>query len=855
MQRSVVVAGSLLAVLGLLGWLLWVGTTDPAPEVAAAPAAAQPDPPLERPATGLAQPGEGPETVLTATLEPQTAPDVRGRVESTPAGDVLEVVLIDPSGAPVAGAEVWVLADASSEDNRVFGLLDEVDARMRELGARRESDGAGRLDIAAPGGAPTLILASRAPLWGVARIDADDEGPIELELEHDATLRACVVDGRNRPLAGATVQLLQKHERWSSSARDRVAEGERAIATFRHAQRTVRAAKDRSWALGIDALLEEPVERAIEPGALPTDVVTLALPQTGSAEVRVFDEGWVELAGDGEASLGIIREGEPQRVSPFSDIRRPRTEQPVENGVARFPFVELGRELEIQARRGGSRIATYAFGRGPSVAGEKRTFDVRLGSDHPVARIRAVDGEGRPIANTGLHVRVRVRARHISNEDDVQVETDDQGWFKVDLANDWIEGTSRVLIVTRGQKDDPQASGEVDAGRELQPGLNDLGQVVLAEAALFVRGRVVSTAGEPMAGAKLELRTRSEERDWWNNEWSFRQQAGEDGRFEVRGTFAGDEFQLGASKEGWAGSRREFVPGEGALVLELSAEGAVAGSVLLDGEIPPDLLRLRLKSPGHGVDHWDTLNAELEPDGTFRFDGLVAGEHALTLGFEGGELMEIPGIIVRAGETTRDPRLAGIDLRGTLFVHHLTFVTADADASLQGQISFGPPDAEELAGNRWFHERELDLVTEHEALDLIVSARGYRTATLKNVRGDVEVRLEGGLRVRLRLVGDAELPQPPLFVKAVLAPADDTHNSLDWGAAPFDQSREIAVRVPAAGEMNVQWILERRSSGSSVATTADVEPEQTVEVLDLPDQIVEVSLTREQMQLILSALE
>jgi hypothetical protein len=55
--------------------------------------------------------------------------------------------------------------------------------------------------------------------------------------------------------------------------------------------------------------------------------------------------------------------------------------------------------------------------------------------------------------------------------------------------------------------------------------------------------------------------------------------------------------------------------------------------------------------------------------------------------------------------------------------------------------------------------------------------------------------------------------------------------------------------------MKVRWILERRSSGSSIATSANVEPEQTVEVLDVPDQTIEVSLTPEQLQQVLKALE
>jgi hypothetical protein len=71
---------------------------------------------------------------------------------------------------------------------------------------------------------------------------------------------------------------------------------------------------------------------------------------------------------------------------------------------------------------------------------------------------------------------------------------------------------------------------------------------------------------------------------------------------------------------------------------------------------------------------------------------------------------------------------------------------------------------------------------------------------------------------------------------------------IDWGAPAFDESREIVTQAPAPGKMKVLWIVEHRTSGSSMASSRDVEPEQTAEIGDLDaEQTVEVTLTEEQM--------
>jgi hypothetical protein len=210
---------------------------------------------------------------------------------------------------------------------------------------------------------------------------------------------------------------------------------------------------------------------------------------------------------------------------------------------------------------------------------------------------------------------------------------------------------------------------------------------------------------------------------------------------------------------------------------------------------------------------------------------------------------------VAAGATASDPGLA-IDLRGRLFVHRLEFVTPEPGLGLQGELTFGPAgDGAAKRDSTFFHQREHELLTTYAELDLLVMARGYRVERLQGVREAATIHLRRGLPVRIVLRGPARLPEPPCFIKAVLAPPDAPYQGIDWGAPTFDETREILVRAPSPGKMKVHWVVERRTSGSSVATARDLAPEQIVEIRDLDvEQTVEVTLTEEQMAELVGAL-
>ncbi|MEW6071079.1 MAG: carboxypeptidase-like regulatory domain-containing protein [Planctomycetota bacterium] len=871
-SRGLAIGGGVLGLLGLVAWLLFGGAEreEGAGEEALAPPAvgrgelAPGAPPAE-----LDAPREAAETAEAAG---SVAP--AGRTEVPLEGGAgegrVEIRLVGPGGVPstTAGATVRIREKAGAEERRAFADLDALDALFAPpLAASRLADGEGRLWIATPAAdAPTLLDATAGALWGRARIDADDKSPVEVALSADATLRARVVDVTGAPVPGTRVSILRKQPRHSYVARTVEARGPEAIAIFPHAQQTVRARGEVSFSLAPDALLDPPVEHPLDPAGLPSEVVTLVLPAFGAVEVAVLDADGEPFAGEGSVSLALIRPGEPREVSPFDRQPRRRIERTIEAGRAVFPLVGCGLELEVGARREGTEVPARVFGPGPARPGETAAFRLRIGAEHPVVLLQALDAEGAPIAAETLVLRLETRAHFGGGSSRRLATTDAAGRFRVDLERGWSEGDRRVLAVLRGRESDPEASAEIDLSREIPAGLTDLGPVVLASPPLLVAGAAAGAGGEPIAGAILDLWRRTSGRDWWEPVGSFHQESAVDGTFAVRGVFAGERFRLGATAPGYARAEREFAPGEEGIVLVMPAEGAIAGTILLDEAIPREILRVVLAEMRRGESMTFDIGrraagGRLDNEGSFRIGGLSPGTYeAQVRANDGSEpLFTAADIAVRSGETTHDPRLDPLDLRGALFLHRITLVLPDPAAGFRGELRYGPAGAAKLEQSAWLSETRLDLLARAPLLDLDLSAPRFRPERREGVGGEIEIHLRAGILVRLLLRSEARLPEPPLHVKAALLPAggdEDAWRLADWSAPAFDERRELLLQVSAPGLRKVVWLIERRSAGSSHATGVDLEREQIVEIQDVPgEQIVEVTLTQAEMDELVGALE
>ena len=121
----------------------------------------------------------------------------------------------------------------------------------------------------------------------------------------------------------------------------------------------------------------------------------------------------------------------------------------------------------------------------------------------------------------------------------------------------------------------------------------------------------------------------------------------------------------------------------------------------------------------------------------------------------------------------RDPRLAEIDLRGKLYVHELE-LSADDDSEPSGNVFYVESGAGSPEEGAFIHYtgRSYELIAMHPVVDLVVTYPGFRAARRNGVRGEAQLHFERGFAVRLVLPSEAQLPSPPLYLKATLVPAD-----------------------------------------------------------------------------------
>lgn len=864
MSRNLLLVIGLLAALALFAALALNGDQGvlTEPEIARALELEESALRPEREAGDLPDRGLGPARESTAVEHPVST-ESREEVVGLDPEEGFALRVQDAAGTPVAGATVWTIHEAGSKARRSFRDAGQIDALMEEQGSRRTSSPDGTLRLPRSDAGQTLVVARKGDLWGKLRVPNGDADEHVLTLQRDVRLRVQVLDVAAQPVAGVPVLIEQQLAAYSSTLVERETEGSEGIATFPHAQIDLKPGHSlgpdgtlqvdaTTWLATAEVLSAEPVSAKLDHARLD-ELVVLSLPALGSVQVEVAGDDWKPFQGRAQAWLEAIPEGEPRQVSPFSHIRRRRLQREVKAGEATFEGVEVGLQLGVEVKRDNANTGTRAYGPGPRRAGATATLEVKLGSDHPVVRLRALESGGQPLTGVVLDCGLHLRSQFIQTANKLTPRTDEEGYFLVDLAKDWSEGATRLLTVAVLSGDDPEPTGTVDLSRELELGLNDLGDVVLEKAGVFVGGRVESQAGAPVAAADLSLRSRAENSVDWDQHWDFDFESDEAGSFLVEQPFAGVTFQLSAKKTGFASQWVDFEPGEQDLVIRLSTPGSIEGSALLDEGLPAERLHVRVEPLRDQAEYldWESRQQSLDPQGAFRLEGLLPGLRTVTLGADNlaEDLMTFEDVLVQAGEACRDPRLARIDLRGKLFYHRLELIGGEAGGRLSGEVTFAAAGSEELDQRLWLTEGRARIFSRSERIDVVIAASGYRVERLFAHSGAATIQLWPGLVVTLVLTGEAEVPAPPVFVKAALVPAEGDRGAIDWSGGAFDERREIKARVSSGGRMKVRWILERRSSSSSIATGVDLDREQFVDVLDVDgEQRIEVDLTPEEMQ-------
>ena len=827
--------------------------SDPPPQVSA-----EEDPEPESPAA-LATPRDLP--------RPKAAAEDGARTTlEAPVVDEGEGLLlrVEADGRPVDGAEVFAAP--------LHGLptppaaVAELDAWMEEHGQRQRTDGDGLARLKLPESPPLrmLVMARHGGLWGRGRFSPPEDAnadPRVLTLAPDHTLVAEVVDPGGRPLQGVGVELQRDHGGWQEDLAQATTDAA-GRARLPHAQVHRNGGAAERWILAVDALLPERLVETLDPKALPVDPVRFTLPATGSVHVNLKDTGGNLWEGSANVTLNVVPPGERAEVSPFSSERRARLKRSVEGGRAEFERVGLGLRLSAFATRQAGQVRSRVTFPGPMTAGELVQADLSFGSQHPVIVVRLVTPEGSPLVDQPVTVSIEHRSDVLSGNEDQRPITDAEGRLRLDLSPTYREGDGRVAHILLSREDGPDHRGRLDLGRVFPEGETDLGDVTVGPPVVFVAGRVVDDAGRGVGHADLVLSRKTGDKPYWDQVWEFRHRSQEDGTFEIYDDVEGVSWRLGATKDAWLALATPFDRGQTDLELRATSAGSIAGSVLLDEDIPGDLIEIEFEAVDRKYEEtflrWDDSRAGLGSQGGFERPGLHPGVYNVIFRVEGvrDAVNRIEGVPVVSGDTTRDPRLQPLDLRGTINAFRITLVTPDAKAIGNGNLKFDRAGAEELQCWKWFQSEEFTLLSPHPAIDVNIDINGYLQARLRDLRGDAEVELSTGLTVRVVLNADAPLPEPPIYIKPALTSVDGGSAKIDFGADAFDDSREVRLRAVEPGTMRVVWILERRASSGAMAMQREVEPEQRVEILPgVEDQRIEVHLSADQMATLLEAFD
>ena len=213
-------------------------------------------------------------------------------------------------------------------------------------------------------------------------------------------------------------------------------------------------------------------------------------------------------------------------------------------------------------------------------------------------------------------------------------------------------------------------------------------------------------------------------------------------------------------------------------------------------------------------------------------------------------IFEIGDVAIVGGETNRDPRLQGIDLRGRLETFVLTVLSPEGRRVDNGKVYV--VGEEPVAGLRQslnLDGHDVYIVTTRPSLDLDILVPGCRTLHLAGMDGDRSVVLERGFPVRLHVSG-VTIPEPPLYLAVQLWSAGEQWQTTPAsGVQNLDREGYLQLFVSEAGRYSVR-LLGRCDLGTGWSSHSTGFGEDAVidVASDGGERVFELTLTPEQLQ-------
>ena len=710
------------------------------------------------------------------------------------AADALVIEVHDTAtGKPAAGASVWVF-DQSTMSREELAAAAQAQptkggiARVHGVLYRAGPDGVVK---APPRTGTTAVAAQAGRMRGAVRVFGEPEPGVPESLRIDLlaarSIGVLVLDAAGAPAPNCRVGLASRYPDGSWQYARSGLTGADGRHHFSHVEEILADRGGMRLFALVMAPLAEGLSRELLTTSWPSGELEFHLPPTGAAHVQVAEHDGTPVAGDFSLSVAWRVPAE-QRDENFAwsqfHLDQGDWRDTDASGLAIFPYVGVGMEVELGGTLDESRFRTTAFAHGPDRGGETVELQLRRGPPRPVAVVRLVGPDGLPLAGREVLVTPRFTdGRGLGSE---MREADEDGRVAFTFEHlDLPPPGQRFLGVQEGHGNTAVSRfHEIEVPTSLRPGENDLGDLVLGGRPV-VAGIVVDQDGAPVAETSLALRVDGRGSAGFNQFV----RTGADGRFlfdrELEST--GD---LSLSVGPPPPYQRVIVPfrhGDEDLRIEVVRGSSLSGTVVLEEGMPTTWMTPECVA----VDGSWRETGRLE-HGAFRIDGVPPGVEFLfsVASFPEGEILFERRYTLAVGEQAAPPELNPLNLRGHLRYHRLLVLDENGEEIDGGcSVNFRKRDGDRgvtsMVNASWFEAQSTQ-----DVLDLVVNAPGYQPERFR-LSGTAEVRLTPGVFVDL----DLDIPELPGELALVL----ECVRSMDSAPANRPRSaRSFASTVAAA---------------------------------------------------------
>ena len=696
------------------------------------------------------------------------------------------------------------------------------------------------------------VFARHLGAWGLCDYDSYDEQVI-VELRSERGFEVRVLSSKGVAAAGVDVVFRSidyfgiQYQTTTDTA---------GLARFRHLRPFQPFGEREPCEVTLRGLLVNRPARSFESQEDIPPRVELNLPPCGSLEVQLVGQDGAPVFTPAEFQFVMMRDEAPSDWV-FGSVLRSSP-----NGSANVAWVEVGAAFEATGAVLGAREGARVTARGPATVDGVVDLTLKI-VPTPAAVFRAVDERGAVLASRALAFVVRDQ---IGPGDDSApwparaTATDAMGTFRLPFhepfpGEDVDEDYQRTIDVLCAPGEDGverHFRAKFD-GRPREADV-EFGEAAFLRAQPIVAGHVIDEVGAPVEGALVRVSTHDMELSPRERERNSPRElacalSDANGAFAVTDSTADTHLRVSAIWGVRRSATLDVLRGASDLVLVLPRTGGLAGSLLIPKRVMPSGFRVEWThdraDPAVGSDHRTYAVQAAEPElARFLLQALPPGPGTLRITIDGHEVARIDAVVVRAGETLRDPRMQRLDLRGRVRSLRVRVDGPDGRPAENGvvrtmrsaegaEFDWRMPGQAIVNGSAtWF--------VPAVPLDLCIVVPEMRRALILGVtQEEVRVRLQPGYEVSIRFRGPrlSELDGVHAYLSAPGESAGYAVLGIDGDGLTARQrvsaSGPVSVwlRLPRTDELLGGWTLTVLDTDAPQDFVLEVDPQRIDEAL------------------------